>query len=507
MHLCLLARTGAAVLIGGLLAAVVPAVVPAVALAAPALPQVELARGMQPEGSADAVTVAGPAAAARAGSPTMLASSATMQAGIDIASYQHPNDAAIDWRQVAASGQSFVVVKATEAGYVNPWFARDISGAHAAGMVVGGYAFARPAYDAGAQADAFAQTIGRLPAPALPPVLDLEDTGGLSVGALQNWTRTFVQRVQAVTGIAPMIYTGPYFWSTAMGGTREFNQYPLWEAHYTGASAPQQVGGWPTYTLWQYSSTGSVPGIASAVDQNRFLGTRADLEAVGRPASAAGPGQPSSVGAPANVTAGAKLGSPSGQYTFVVQGDGNVVVYGNGRALWWTGTGGHPGATLSVQSDGNVVVYDRGRALWSTGTAGAGGGQLILQDDGNLVLYTARGAAWNNGSPGADVLTSGGVLTAGQALISRDGRSTTIMQNDGNLVVYVAGRVQFASNTAGWDSSLRLQSDGNLVIYDYRNVAMWTSYTQGSQAGLLWMQSDSNLVLYGPAGAVFASAS
>ena len=75
MHLCLLARTGAAVLIGGLLAGVVPAV----ALAAPALPQVELARGMQPEGSADAVTVAaGPAAAARAGGAASVASSATM---------------------------------------------------------------------------------------------------------------------------------------------------------------------------------------------------------------------------------------------------------------------------------------------------------------------------------------------------------------------------------------------------------------------------------------------
>ncbi len=57
--------------------------------------------------------------------------------------------------------------------------------------------------------------------------------------------------------------------------------------------------------------------------------------------------------------------------TFVMQGDGNLVLYGtNGAALWHPGTHGNPGATLSVQDDGNVVIYRNGRALWSTGTAG-----------------------------------------------------------------------------------------------------------------------------------------
>ncbi len=500
MHFSMLARTGTVALLGGLLAGVVPAgafaaTVPS-APAATALPKEQWSRGMQPEGSADAVLVTGaPAAAAR------LASSTTVQAGVDVASYQHPNNAAIDWRQVAAAGQSFAIIKATEAGYVNPWLGSDINGAHAAGLVVGAYAFARPAYDATAQADAFAGAIGRLPAPALPPVLDLEDGGGLSVANLQTWTRTFLQRLQAATGIVPMIYTGPNFWSTSMGGTRSFNEYRLWEAHYTSASAPLPVGGWPTYTLWQYSSSGYLPGIASAVDQNRFAGSRADLEAVGQPT------YPSSVGAPAHQSAGTRVGSPSGQYTALVQDDGNVVVYGNGRALWATGTSGHPGATLELQSDGNAVVYDRGRPLWWTGTSGAGAGSLVLQDDGNLVLYGARGAAWQNGAPGRDQLTAGGVLEAGQSLISGDRHSAVVMQADGNLVVYVAGRVRFASGTNGSAlSSLVLQADGNLVVYDYRGSAVWNSRTQGSRASRLWMQLDDNLVLYGSTGAVFATA-
>ena len=44
------------------------------------------------------------------------------------------------------------------------------------------------------------------------------------------------------------------------------------------------------------------------------------------------------------------------------------------------------------QSDGNFVVYDgEGRALWFTGTAGNPGAFMVLQDDGNLVLYNAAG--------------------------------------------------------------------------------------------------------------------
>lgn len=55
----------------------------------------------------------------------------------------------------------------------------------------------------------------------------------------------------------------------------------------------------------------------------------------------------------------------------VMQGDGNFVIYGypTSRALWATGTWGHPGAFLIVQDDGNVVIYDGPNALWSTGTA------------------------------------------------------------------------------------------------------------------------------------------
>jgi hypothetical protein len=51
-----------------------------------------------------------------------------------------------------------------------------------------------------------------------------------------------------------------------------------------------------------------------------------------------------------------------------MQSDGNAVVYGSGRALWFTRSSGNPGARMVMQGDGNLVVYSTaGRALWQSG--------------------------------------------------------------------------------------------------------------------------------------------
>ena len=206
--------------------------------------------------------------------------------GIDVSSYQHPGSQPIDWAAVAASGQSFTIVKATEStDYTNPYLAADVTWARTSGLVVGLYHYARPEISPTAQADLFAQQVNRVAGTQLPPVLDLESTGGLSSAALIGWTSAFLTRLRSDTGRVPMIYSGPYFWSTAMAGTLAFGRYPLWEAHYTTAAQPQLVPAWPTWRLWQYSngtfgSPAAVPGIPARVDRDRFAGTRADLLAM-----------------------------------------------------------------------------------------------------------------------------------------------------------------------------------------------------------------------------------
>src|SRR3954447_21758651 len=92
------------------------------------------------------------------------------------------------------------------------------------------------------------------------------------------------------------------------------------------------------------------------------------------------------------------LMSVSGRYTFVYQGDGNLVLYDNSsdqlrRALWSSGTAGQAVGTCIMQGDGNLVIYAPNNVpLWASGTMVANS-RLIVQDDGNVEIYTPTNAA------------------------------------------------------------------------------------------------------------------
>jgi GH25 family lysozyme M1 (1,4-beta-N-acetylmuramidase) len=201
--------------------------------------------------------------------------------GPDIASYQHPSGKSINWSSVYSAGKRFVFIKATEGtGYRNPYFARDWSGSHAAGLMHGAYHFARPSARSGsaaAQARAFVATAGRArSAGDLPPTLDLEVTGGLGPTRLIAWTKQWLNTVQNLTGRKPMIYSYPYFWAHNMRGTTTFRDHRLWGASY-GSRPTTFAGAWSTWTFWQYSSRSRVSGIHAQTDMNRFNGTLAQL--------------------------------------------------------------------------------------------------------------------------------------------------------------------------------------------------------------------------------------
>jgi surface antigen len=93
-------------------------------------------------------------------------------------------------------------------------------------------------------------------------------------------------------------------------------------------------------------------------------------------------------------------------YQLIMQGDGNMVEYASGSALWSSRTAGHPGAYVIMQGDGNLVIYQGGTALWSSGTAGHSGASLTDQQDGNQVIYANGTALWATGT-GSPHLTYG----------------------------------------------------------------------------------------------------
>lgn len=197
--------------------------------------------------------------------------------GIDVSYHQ----GTIDWQQVAAAGKRFAFVRAT-AGTLTADSAywANLSGARVAGVAVGSYHFANPdsaPNDAGNEASWFLRNAS-IASGDLIPVLDLEVSNGLDPASLTAWAQTWLAQVSATTGVRPIIYTNPSFWSTAMLDTDWFarNGYSvLWIAHWTTAGdplVPAADWGGNGWTFWQHTSSGSVPGIGGLVDLDRFRG-------------------------------------------------------------------------------------------------------------------------------------------------------------------------------------------------------------------------------------------
>jgi NlpC/P60 family len=117
-------------------------------------------------------------------------------------------------------------------------------------------------------------------------------------------------------------------------------------------------------------------------------------------------------------------------------------------------------------------------------------------------------AAPASASQPPSTLTAGQTLTAGSSLVSPNGAFSLQMQTDGNLVEYGPGGAMWSSNTPGSGGSNRLvmQTDGNLVMYTASGGVPFATGEVGSgSADYLAVQNDGNVVQYGSGGAVFAT--
>ena len=193
--------------------------------------------------------------------------------GVDVSHYQGN----IDWSKVVADSLGafpirFAFVKATEGGdHGDTAFVRHFEGARQAGLLRGAYHYFIPTTDARRQADFFIRTVP-LCKGDLPPVLDVETTGGLSAGRLRAAVKTWLDRVERYYGTKPILYASYKFKMRYLNDSI-FNTYPYWIAHYYVDSVRYQ-GAW---SFWQHTDVGQVPGIEEDVDLNVFKGSMEDL--------------------------------------------------------------------------------------------------------------------------------------------------------------------------------------------------------------------------------------
>ena len=193
--------------------------------------------------------------------------------GIDVSTHQGD----IDWQQVKAAGMEFVMLRigyrGTDLGglYPDDRLAQYYEGAKAVGLKVGGYFFsqATSVAEAGEEA-ALALSLTEGMELDMPLVYDWEDMGPESrVAQMDAETVTacalaFCEAVEA-GGRQPMVYFNPDIARSLMQ-LELLTDYGFWLAMYSEEMTfPYQVD------LWQYTCSGTVPGIEGDVDINLYF--------------------------------------------------------------------------------------------------------------------------------------------------------------------------------------------------------------------------------------------
>ncbi|MQY42410.1 glycoside hydrolase [Epibacterium sp. SM1969] len=193
--------------------------------------------------------------------------------GIDASRWQGD----IDWRKARRAGVSFAFLKATEGGdLVDPQFSTHWHQSRKARVKRSAYHYYYFCRSAKEQARWFIRNVPRDSA-ALPHVLDMEwnptsrtCTKRPSGKKVRAEARRFLSILERHYGKRPIIYTTVDFYRDTGIGQLQGTEFWLRSV----AGHPRDVYPGQSWTFWQYTGTGRVPGIQGDVDINVFRGSR-----------------------------------------------------------------------------------------------------------------------------------------------------------------------------------------------------------------------------------------
>ncbi len=161
----------------------------------------------------------------------------------------------------------FAFVKATEGvDYNDEMFTRNWKLLQENKITHGAYLYFIPTNSGILQAKFFINTV-TLKKGDLPPAVDIEQTFGINKKELKKKLRDCLQTLENHYKVKPIIYSYTEFYNNYLGD--DFNEYPLWVAHYTEEKKPNIKRNW---IFWQHSNLGRVDGITEKVDFNVFNG-------------------------------------------------------------------------------------------------------------------------------------------------------------------------------------------------------------------------------------------
>jgi lysozyme len=216
-----------------------------------------------------------------------------MLEGIDVSN----NNGEIDWSRVysigSPSGKDFAFIKSSEGPdrngdwFTDSYFFDNITSARRFNLEVGAYHFCRPSGATGAQEANYAlDAIGEFRVGEFF-AFDLEDARIDPNADLLAYALNFKRTFQSQAGFLPVLYSNQDYMQrhNLTGNTsehQELAQCGLWIASWGLDSPPTPPAPWDSLAFWQYSATGSVPGVRGDCDLDRFFGDREQLRKYGK---------------------------------------------------------------------------------------------------------------------------------------------------------------------------------------------------------------------------------
>lgn len=199
--------------------------------------------------------------------------------GVDVSN----NNGSVDWPAVASAGIQFALCKATEGtSFTDGYYARNVAGARANGLLPGAYHYGRTENSPAQEAGHFLRTAIDELQPGDLIALDIEEASpGADVAA---WSLAWLATVQEATGCQPLVYSYPDFIQRHLQDMA-LAEYPLWLASWQAAN-PTIPGPWTSYAIWQFQAVGTVAGISGHADVNRTDLDLDELRALGLPTQA-----------------------------------------------------------------------------------------------------------------------------------------------------------------------------------------------------------------------------
>lgn len=211
--------------------------------------------------------------------------------GMDISHWQ----GRVNFALAKSRGIKFVIHKVCDVGYVSgvPFtdsrFSENYAKIKKEGLLVGGYAWLNPWYDAKKQAEYYLAREREYPLD-MPPIVDFEDTKVTDKNDYLYKLQVWLDTVANATGKTPIIYTANWYLNRFdRKRTSWMGAYPLWVASYT--SNPYMPQEWDNFLIWQFTEKGHLPrhnsfkagegrswGVSGeGLDLNYFNGSYQDL--------------------------------------------------------------------------------------------------------------------------------------------------------------------------------------------------------------------------------------